>query len=527
MPFDKIYAVGQSPVAMGNGSVRRVEVAGSSWMRYEASSPVRDALIPDPVDVRAIRLLANHPEGISFSVLHPDSEPMTQKQLEAAVGYFNKTTTLLPFVKYRFDGGIFDALPNLKEICHYSTGYNNTILDDVRARSLPMTFAPGPLTSAMAEITMGMLMDAHFGLTGSVTEDLGSPVARMTLESLATKMSGADGFSQVLLGLMLTNGLRLKDMYELVTGGRFVGCGVGAGRTVPHRQFATDEKIGVNTPVAVMYDPANAYSMRVADNLARYLDAFGVRDRSMIKAEDIDRVSDGYLIRTPFVPDLSGDAVADLTESYISVIDPLRAYTGLAFERLLNRPVSTRDAGIAGVGRIGLEIARRCLALGMPVTGHDTFISQAAADLIGESRFVDKDTILGTSTLVMMMTYVKGVNDNWLGSEELKRRPDGSIDINNGRGQQTDEAALYGDLSARPGTRAYYSDVMVNEAEGSRNPLVALANFHGTGHTGSCAAIDPRKPQEGSAVRFEMQRTAIEDNLFRLISGLDPMHPVP
>ncbi len=63
---------------------------------------------------------------------------------------------------------------------------------------------------------------------------------------------------------------------------------------------------------------------------------------------------------------------------------------------LEGRELKAKSLGILGLGRVGLEVARRARSFGMELIGHDPFVSAAIARENGV-RLVDLDELISTS----------------------------------------------------------------------------------------------------------------------------------
>ncbi len=99
--------------------------------------------------------------------------------------------------------------------------------------------------------------------------------------------------------------------------------------------------------------------------------------------------------------------------------------------------VAGKTLGIIGIGRIGRELARRALALGMSVIAHDPYVDDAGVEGV---RLVSLDELLGEADIISVHT--PAVDKPILGREEFGKMKDGAIVINTARGGVVDEDAL-------------------------------------------------------------------------------------
>lgn len=139
-----------------------------------------------------------------------------------------------------------------------------------------------------------------------------------------------------------------------------------------------------------------------------------------------------------------------------------------------------KTLGIVGFGRIGQEVARIALSLGMQVLPVDLYVEKANigielyntgnASLSIQQVTVDFDTMLANSDIITL--HVPFIGEKALiGSEEIKKMKDGVILINTARGGTIDESALLSALEDGK-VRAAGLDVFLNEP----TPNQALLN---------------------------------------------------
>ncbi len=141
--------------------------------------------------------------------------------------------------------------------------------------------------------------------------------------------------------------------------------------------------------------------------------------------------------------------------------------------------VALKTIGIVGFGRIGQEVARMALGLGMKVVAHDPFVSEAEipvflADqpikLAVRIQTVPMDELLKTSDIITVHIPFSG-GRAVIGAEEISKMKTGVLLINTARGGTIDEAALLEALaSGKVGGAGL--DVFENEP----TPMAALLN---------------------------------------------------
>jgi len=139
---------------------------------------------------------------------------------------------------------------------------------------------------------------------------------------------------------------------------------------------------------------------------------------------------------------------------------------------------------IVGFGRIGREVAKRCLPFGMRVIAADPFASAADAKAAGCGHVADFRGALSKADYVTIHAPKTEETKNLVGPDELAAMKPGGYLINVARGGMVDEAALFDALSSG-GLRAAALDVFEPEPPAADNPLFTLDNFVATPHCGA------------------------------------------
>ena len=110
-------------------------------------------------------------------------------------------------------------------------------------------------------------------------------------------------------------------------------------------------------------------------------------------------------------------------------------------KKFLGEEVREKTLGLAGLGRIGQEVARRAAAFGMRIIAHDPFISeQVAADLGVE--LVSLDDLFARADYVSLHLPSNEKTRKLVNAERLARARKGIRIINTARGDLIDEQAL-------------------------------------------------------------------------------------
>ncbi len=110
-------------------------------------------------------------------------------------------------------------------------------------------------------------------------------------------------------------------------------------------------------------------------------------------------------------------------------------------KKFLGEEIREKTLGLAGLGRIGQEVARRAAAFGMRIIAHDPFISeQVAADLGVE--LVSLDDLFARADYLSLHMPSNEKTRNLVNADRLARARKGIRIINTARGDLIDEKAL-------------------------------------------------------------------------------------
>jgi D-3-phosphoglycerate dehydrogenase len=110
-------------------------------------------------------------------------------------------------------------------------------------------------------------------------------------------------------------------------------------------------------------------------------------------------------------------------------------------KKFLGEEVREKTLGLAGLGRIGQEVARRAAAFGMRIIAHDPFISEQVAADMGVS-LVSLDELFAKADYVSLHMPSNANTRNLVNAERLKKAKPGIRIINTARGDLIDEGAL-------------------------------------------------------------------------------------
>lgn len=138
--------------------------------------------------------------------------------------------------------------------------------------------------------------------------------------------------------------------------------------------------------------------------------------------------------------------------------------------------------GIIGLGKIGLEVAKRAQAFGMKTMAFDPIIEAEVFESAGVEQY-ELNEIFRLSDYVTVHVPLNQHTKHLVGAQHFENCKEGLRLVNTARGGVVDEAALYQALKAgRLGGAAI--DVFEKEPPGE-NPLIGLKNVITTPHLGA------------------------------------------
>src|SRR5712691_10963452 len=100
-----------------------------------------------------------------------------------------------------------------------------------------------------------------------------------------------------------------------------------------------------------------------------------------------------------------------------------------------------KTVGIVGLGRVGMEVARRARAFGMEVVAHDPFVSTTVAKEQG-IRMAKLEEVYAASDYLTLHVGLTPQTTGMINAESLKKMKRGVRLVNCARGELVDEAAL-------------------------------------------------------------------------------------
>src|SRR6202048_4006294 len=157
-----------------------------------------------------------------------------------------------------------------------------------------------------------------------------------------------------------------------------------------------------------------------------------------------------------------------------------------------------KTLGIVGLGRIGMEVARRARAFGMEIVAHDPFVSTAVAKEQG-IRLAKLEEVYAAADYLTLHVGLTPQTAGMINADSVKRMKRGVRLVNCARGELVDEAAL-----AQAGKQGLVGgaalDVFTNEPL-KNAPLTAVENIVLTPHI----AGSTNEAQEAVGYQIAMQ----------------------
>ncbi|HXE91960.1 MAG TPA: phosphoglycerate dehydrogenase [Terriglobales bacterium] len=157
-----------------------------------------------------------------------------------------------------------------------------------------------------------------------------------------------------------------------------------------------------------------------------------------------------------------------------------------------------KTLGIVGLGRVGMEVARRARAFGMPLLAHDPFISTAVARELGV-ELESLDDVFAAADYLTLHVGLTPQTAGMISAEAIARMKKGVRLINCARGELIDEAALAAALQSGQVAGAAL-DVFAEEPP-RHSPLLGLENVVVTPHI----AGSTREAQEAVGYQIALQ----------------------
>ncbi len=157
-----------------------------------------------------------------------------------------------------------------------------------------------------------------------------------------------------------------------------------------------------------------------------------------------------------------------------------------------------KTLGIIGLGRIGMEVARRARGFGMELIGHDPFVSVSVAKEQG-IRLAGLDEVYAAADYITLHVGLTAATAGMINEASIAKMKKGVRLVNCARGELVNEADLAQAIKARH-VAAAAIDVFTEEPP-KNSPLLALDNVVLTPHVGGST----QEAQEAVGVQIAQQ----------------------
>src|SRR5579863_7755911 len=159
-----------------------------------------------------------------------------------------------------------------------------------------------------------------------------------------------------------------------------------------------------------------------------------------------------------------------------------------------------KTLGLVGLGRVGMEVARRAGGLEMKVLAYDPYVTREAAREV-DVDLVPLDEVLRESDVVSLHTSLSAATEKMIGAEAIGKMKKGARLVNCARGELIDEAALAEALkSGALGGAAV--DTFATEPP-KNSPLIGLPNLIATPHIAGSTA--EAQEEVGTAIALQVR----------------------
>ncbi|MGB2953298.1 MAG: phosphoglycerate dehydrogenase [Gaiellaceae bacterium] len=166
-----------------------------------------------------------------------------------------------------------------------------------------------------------------------------------------------------------------------------------------------------------------------------------------------------------------------------------------------------KTLGVLGFGRIGQQVARRALGLGMHVVAYDPFVAKERFRELGVERVESQEDVLAAADFLTLHLPLTDETRGFLGRGAIAAMRDGARLVNAARGELVDEEALAEAL--RSGKLAAAA-LDVFSAEPYSGPLLELDNIVVTPHL---AASTAEAQDRAGVIVAEQVAAALEGGL--------------
>jgi D-3-phosphoglycerate dehydrogenase len=209
-----------------------------------------------------------------------------------------------------------------------------------------------------------------------------------------------------------------------------------------------------------------------------------------IGLDKIDVASASELkIPVTFCPGVNHTTVAEhtfglLLAIYRQIVEQAVDVRAGRWKRQTGHELMGKTVGIAGLGRIGREVAIRARAFGLKILGYDLYWDEDFARTHGIERVNDVDGLIRRSDIVSLHMNLTPETRGFINADRLKLFQKHAVLLNCARGELVDSTALAAALE-RGQLAGYGADVLDEEPPPPDHPLLHCRGAVITPHIGS------------------------------------------
>jgi D-3-phosphoglycerate dehydrogenase / 2-oxoglutarate reductase len=178
-----------------------------------------------------------------------------------------------------------------------------------------------------------------------------------------------------------------------------------------------------------------------------------------------------------------------------------------------------KTLGVLGFGRIGQQVARRAIGLGMRVVAYDPFVTKDRFRELGAERGETAEAVLAAAEFLTLHLPLTPDTTGAIDAKAIARMPDGARLINAARGELVDEDAL---LDALRSGKLAGAALDVFSTEPYAGPLLELDNVVVTPHL---AASTEEAQDRAGVIVAEQVAAALDGELVTNAVNLPAIRP--
>ncbi len=163
---------------------------------------------------------------------------------------------------------------------------------------------------------------------------------------------------------------------------------------------------------------------------------------------------------------------------------------------LVGRELSGQRLGLIGLGRVGMRVAEKALALGLVVSAYDPFLPEHDSRI----EMLGFEELMRSSDIVSLHVPLTTKTRHMIQAGTLKWMSSDATLINMSRGEVVNEAELIEHLFKNPQFQAGL-DVFNREPLSTESPLLSLKNVNLTPHIGASTEQALKKASEAAVER--------------------------